>query len=79
MVGAHLLLTSMLQEGDKVFQLVSRWMKHIQCKQGISFSTDLELEGVRVCPPAKVAVPDGAVVDVLLSEGSRGCEASVVG
>lgn len=74
MVGAHLLLTSMLQEGDKVFQLV-----HIQCKQGMSFSTDLELEGVRVCPPAKVAVPDGAVVDVLLSEGSRGCEASVVG
>lgn len=40
--------------------------------------TDLELEGVGVRPPAKVAVPHSAVVDVLLSEGSRGCEASVV-
>lgn len=41
-------------------------------------STDLELEGVAVGPSAKVAVPDGAVVDVLLSEGSRGGEASAV-
>lgn len=40
--------------------------------------TDLELEGVGVGPPAKVAVPHGAVVDVLLSEGSGGREASVV-
>lgn len=40
--------------------------------------TDLELEGVGVRSLAKVAVPHSAVVDVLLSEGSRGCEASVV-
>lgn len=48
-------------------------------KQGGSIRTDLELEGVTVCPLAKVAVPDGAVVDILLSEGSRGCVDSVIG
>lgn len=51
----------------------------MQCKHGRGISADLELERVAVCPPAKVAVPDGALVDVLLSEGRRGCEASVVG
>lgn len=46
---------------------------------GIRITTDLKLEGVTVGRPAKVAVPDGAVIYVLLSEGSRRCEASVVG
>lgn len=50
-----------------------------QCGQGLRISTDLELEGVAGGPPAKVSVPNGAVVDVLLSEGSCGGEASVVG
>lgn len=40
--------------------------------------TDLELEGVAVRSPAKVAVPDSAIVDVPLSEGSCGCEALVI-
>lgn len=45
----------------------------------MSIRTDLELEGIAVGPRTKVSVPDGAIVDVLLSEGSCTCEASVVG
>ena len=45
----------------------------------VRISTNLELERVAVGGAAKVAVPDGAVIDVLLSKGSCGREASVVG
>lgn len=45
----------------------------------MGISADLELERVTVCPSTEVAVPDGALVDVLLSEGRGSCEASVVG
>lgn len=41
--------------------------------------TDPELEGVAVRSAAKVAIPDGPVVHVPLSEGSGGGEALVVG
>ena len=41
--------------------------------------TDLELKWIAAGPAAEVAVPDGSIVDVLLSEGSRWSEASVVG
>lgn len=41
-------------------------------------STDLEQEGVTAAAGAKVAVPDGTVVHVLLREGSRCCKAAVV-
>lgn len=41
--------------------------------------TDLEPEGVAVRFAAKVAIPDGPVVHVPLSEGSSGGEALVVG
>lgn len=51
----------------------------VYSKHGMGISADLELERVTVCPPAEVAVPDGALVDVLLSEGRRSCEALVVG
>lgn len=40
--------------------------------------TYLELERVAVCPLAKVSIPDGAVVHVLLGEGCGGGEAAVV-
>ena len=41
-------------------------------------STDLELEGVAIWTTAEVAVPDCAIVYVLLSEGGGGREASVI-
>lgn len=41
--------------------------------------TDLELEGVAVRSAAKVAIPDGSVVHIPLSEGSGRGEALVVG
>lgn len=40
-------------------------------------NADLELEGVAVRPPAKVAVPDRPVVHVPLGEGRGGGEALV--
>lgn len=49
------------------------------CTSAATISTNLELERIAAGTPAKVAVPDCAVVDVLLSKRSSGCKALLVG
>ena len=40
--------------------------------------TDLELEGVTGRSSAKMTVPNGAIIHILLSEGGCGCETLVI-